>query len=451
MELAVHLATMSSTYRSPSIWPARSRVDWAQELEASSAYFRARAGTHSKVFDGRTGFYSGRVPDGGFRLEPDEYDPVIWGYDSAETTGWGSAFTAPHDGAGLAALHGGRAALATKLEEFLATPESGDESVRGSYPEVIHEMREARNQRLGQLALSNQPAHHIPFIPLFAGRPDMAQDLVRTAVERLFTGGEIGQGWPGDEDNGEMGAWWIFASLGLYPLVPGTAGYVLVAPSFRRARLRLGDGAIVTLEAPLADRAHRYIRGVLVDGEEWSSTFLPHEILAKGARITFELADTPQDWGTTAEAEPPSLTEASHLPTVLRDLSPQGRRHATAGDSTTVFDDDARGDGLACAAGDSVVMDFDSPVTPSFLTVTSRDPGAQAFRLEGRGIDGVWHPVGTWHAVFEWERQLRPFLLDTQAFASWRWLAETHMHLLQLELSVVEEAIVHRASDGVNS
>ena len=86
--------------------------------------------------------------------------------------------------------------------------------MRGSYPVVIHEMREARDTRMGMLALSNQPAHHIPFMYAHASTPGSfahakTQALIRDATQRLFLGSEIGQGYPGDEDNGEMSAWYL--------------------------------------------------------------------------------------------------------------------------------------------------------------------------------------------------------------------------------------------------
>lgn len=408
------------------------------ELQTSVEYFTARAGSHATVFEPRTGFYLGRRADGSFRLGPGEYDPTTWGHDYAETTGWGTAFSAPHDGAGMAALHGGERSLARKIEALLGTPERGDDSVRGSYLGVIHEMLEARNQRFGQLALSNQPAHHIPFIPLFAARPDLAQDTVRTALERLFTGGEIGQGWPGDEDNGEMSAWWIFAVLGLYPLVPGSPGYVIVAPFVPRARVRVGTEAWLTIDAPGADRAYRYVQSVRIDGREWPSTYLPHQEIVHGATLSFVLADTPQRWGTAPSAQPPSLTSPGRRPSVLRDLSAEAQVHASAGPASAVFDDDATSPGLRCATGDVVTWEFDGPRAPDFLTVTAELPGRYAFGLE-YWDGGSWVPHGSWVGDFAWERQTVPFLLESRRSRMWRWVAGTEVTLTQLELLVREE------------
>ena len=93
-------------------------------------------------------------------------------------------------------------------------------------------MVEARAVRMGQFGMSNQPSHHIPFLFHHVGAPEEASRIVREVHRRLFVGEQIGQGYPGDEDNGEMSAWWLLTALGLYPLQLGTGRYHLVAPLF---------------------------------------------------------------------------------------------------------------------------------------------------------------------------------------------------------------------------
>ncbi|WIB36818.1 glycoside hydrolase domain-containing protein [Curtobacterium sp. MCJR17_043] len=147
-------------------------------------------------------------------------------------------FTAPHDGAGIVDLHGGPTAFDEAFARFSERRETGGTDRSGSYGFAIHEMTEARDIRMGMLGLSNQPAHHIPFFPMFTGRHDDAHRIVRECLDRLFVGSDLGQGYPGDEDNGEMSAWYVFATIGLYPLAPSTGTYVLVPPSVRRTVLR---------------------------------------------------------------------------------------------------------------------------------------------------------------------------------------------------------------------
>lgn len=427
-DLAV--ARLADTLRD-RVSPAHPRY---AELEACSTYFRLRSGRHALVFDRRIGFYLGRDDDGAFRLAPEEFDPAIWGFDYTETNGWGTAFSAPHDGAGLAALHGGPEALADKLEEFFATPISMLDRVRGSYPEVIHEMLEARNLRLGQWAPSNQPAHHIPYMALFARRPDLTQRIVHEAASRLFSGGEIGQGWPGDEDNGEMSAWWIFAALGLYPLVPGSAGYVLTAPLFRRSRLRVAENSFLTIESPDAAADRPYIRAVTLDGEPWTSTFLPHDCVAGGATVQIEVSDQPQAWGTRDIDAPPSLTPTGQSPLVPRDLTHGSVVSSSHGEAQLVNDDSAATGGIRLDTGGWVEFELATLSAPELLTVTVRGAARIGFRLEALGEDTA--PTQRWTETFQWDGQTRPFLLNGSRARRWRWVAETPVDLLQLELLV---------------
>jgi putative alpha-1,2-mannosidase len=101
-------------------------------------------------------------------------------------------------------LYGGQEGLLNKLDTYFLTPERADKS--GSYGHVIHEMLEARDVRMGQLGMSNQPSHHIPYMYAAAGMPYKTQMYTREILQRLYIGSDIGQGYCGDEDNGEMSA-----------------------------------------------------------------------------------------------------------------------------------------------------------------------------------------------------------------------------------------------------
>ena len=267
----------------------------ADRYNTEHEYFARRSMSYQEVFDTERGFFIGRTPEGNWRVGAD-FDPDEWGHDYTETNAWGTAFTVPHDGAGLAALHGGEEALGAALDTFFATPETGDVSKSGSYGFAIHEMTEARDVRLGMLGLSNQPAHHIPFMYMFAGRHDDAHRIVREAVARLFVGSDIGQGYPGDEDNGEMSGWYIFATLGLYPLVPSAGSYVLVPPSVNHAVLHPAGGSPITIDVLNPENGGGYIESLLINGIPWSEISVPHALLAAGAHLEFTLSTEPTGW-----------------------------------------------------------------------------------------------------------------------------------------------------------
>src|SRR5690606_41004131 len=107
-------------------------------------------------------------------------------------------------------------------------------------------------------------SHHIPYVWLFAGRPDRAQETVREILARLWTGSEIGQGYHGDEDNGEMSAWYVLSALGLYPLEIGSSRWAVGSPLFERAVVPRADGDLV-VEAPGA-AAPPYVAGPCLVG-----------------------------------------------------------------------------------------------------------------------------------------------------------------------------------------
>ncbi|NUS90383.1 MAG: glycoside hydrolase family 92 protein, partial [Streptomyces sp.] len=242
-----------------------------------SEYFLRRAQNYVKLFDDKAGFFQGKDADGRWRVDSEKYDPRIWGYDYTETNGWGYAFTAPQDSRGLANLYGGRSGLAKKLDAYFTTPETASPEFAGSYNGVIHEMTEARDVRMGMYGHSNQVAHHAAYMYDAAGQPWKTQEKVREVLSRLYLGSEIGQGYHGDEDNGEQSGWYVFSALGFYPLVMGGSEYAVGSPLFTKATVHLENGRDLVVRAPKNSARNVYIQGLKVNGKPWNSTALPHD------------------------------------------------------------------------------------------------------------------------------------------------------------------------------
>lgn len=390
-----------------------------EDLAAEEEYFARRALGYRNVFDRERGFFIGRDPAGEWRAT---FDPDVWGHDYTETNAWGTAFTAPHDGAGLAELHGGEEGLGAKLDDFFTRPETGAAALSGHYGFAIHEMTEARDVRMGMLGLSNQPAHHIPFMYMFAGRHDDAHRIVRECLSRLFVGSDLGQGYPGDEDNGEMSAWYVFATIGLYPLVPGSAAYVIVPPSVRRTVLRPAGGKEIVIEAV---GTGGYIRAVTLDGEPWDEISIPHARLADGAHLVVELSETPCGWAK--DSRPPSASRtAPALPVT---------------DATVVVPDSLTDDTgettVALRAGERMEVPLIGERRLSLCTVTSAEPGDLAWKLDYLGPDGATvareERAGE---TYVWAGQTRVFRVgrgDPVAAGAVRFTALTDCVLTQLE------------------
>lgn len=374
--------------------------DWAAEHE----YLARRSLSYALVFDRDSGFFRGRDVDGAWRPG---FDPAEWGHDYTETNAWGTRFTAPHDGAGLVRLYGGEERFGAALDALLAAPETAAESLSGHYGFVIHEMAEARDVRLGMLGLSNQPAHHIPFMYMFAGRHDDAHAVVRDCLDRLFVGSDLGQGYPGDEDNGEMSAWWTFATVGLYPLVPATGTFVLLPPAVPQTRIRpLGGDAVTTITVPDFDPAARFVRAVRVDGEPWHEITLPHEVLARGSRIEFDLARTPQGWAR--DSRPPSASQLHGFRTPPADLADAASGVAGA----TALVDDAADHDVRLRPGDAVTVRLCEPSPISLLSLTIGEPATISIAVEVLAGDTVVQRTELRDARFRWARQTRVFSLD---------------------------------------
>jgi len=394
-----------------------------ERLQAESAYYRDRARNYVRMFDPAIGFFQGRAADGKWKSAAADYDPRVWGHDHdyTETNGWGFAFLTPHDGRGLANLYGGREGLARKLDAYFATLETARHP--GSYGGVIHEMVEARDVRMGQWGFSNQVAHHVPWMYLYAGQPWRTQEIVRETLARMYVGSEIGQGYPGDEDNGESSAWWLFAALGFYPLQMGSENLAIGSPLFTRATVHLPNGRKLVIDAPGNSRDNIHVAGVMVNGQPWNRTFIPHRLLAEGGRIEFRMSPRRSDWGSDAAALPPSLTPGDAPAEPLADLTGHGRGAAStdAGgvEADALFDDTSRTEATFSApATVTYALDDATRDEVSFYTLTSGSAGGHptAWVLEGSDDGKRWKVLDRRSGeTFEWARYTRPFRLASPA------------------------------------
>ncbi|WP_200262586.1 GH92 family glycosyl hydrolase [Streptomyces sp. HSG2] len=390
-----------------------------------AAYFLDRALGYVHLFDKEAGFFQGRDAAGHPRVPSDEYDPRVWGHDYTETNGWGYAFAAPQDSRGLANLYGGRSALAEKLDAYLATPETADPELAGSYGGVIHEMTEARDVRMGMYGHSNQVAHHALYMYDAAGQPWKTQARVREVLSRLYTGSEIGQGYHGDEDNGEQSAWFLFSALGFYPLVMGSGEYAIGSPLFTKATLTLENGRTLVVRAPRNSARNVYVQGVRIDGKRWESTSLPHSLLARGGVLEFDMGPRPSRWGTGEDAAPVSITTDDRVPTPTRD--------AVEGDGP-LFDD--------TSATDTTVTTVNLPVTREVralrytLTSSDRSRAPTGWRLQGSSDGSTWRTLDARsEESFSWDRQTRVFSVRAPAtYPKYRLALDSESALAEVEL-----------------
>ncbi|HLP78525.1 MAG TPA: GH92 family glycosyl hydrolase, partial [Candidatus Paceibacterota bacterium] len=198
---------------------------------ADAEVFAKSAMSYTNVFDAKIGFVRGRKEDGSWR---ENFDPTEWGGPFTEGNSWHWTWSVFQDVPGLIRLMGGESAFAKKLDAVFYTPP--DVKV-GTYGGMIHEMTEMVAMNMGQYAHGNQPIQHMIYLYDYAGQPWKTQARTREAMMRLYQSEP--DGFCGDEDTGQMSAWYVFSALGFYPVTPGTTEYLIGSPLFDRATITL--------------------------------------------------------------------------------------------------------------------------------------------------------------------------------------------------------------------
>ena len=370
-------------------------------------YFRNRALRYSMLFSPSVGFFRGRRVDGQWRTPDSSFFPNEWGNEFTEGAAW-QYITAPAiDFQGVANLFGGRAQLASKVDEMLAAPR---EYRVGSYGQPIHEMLEAHDADMGQYAHPNEPVHSTLYAYDYAGKPWKTQAAVREVMQRLYsTGIGTGDGYLGDEDNGQMSAWYVFSALGFYPASPGHAEYAIGSPLYPEAMIHLESGTSFRISARNTNQTNKYVRSARLNGLPYSKVYLPHESLVHGGNLEFEMDSRPSRWGTSMDALPKSMTPVSsgRMPVMRVDLARGGTVSASSeerekgGESWRVFDDDSRTIWQAAESKPTVQYRFPEGrmYTVSLYTVTSaatspeKDP--KSWMLQGSQDCLTWTTLDT--------------------------------------------------------
>jgi predicted alpha-1,2-mannosidase len=253
------------------------------------------------------GYFMNRNADGTFPAkssdDDDDNDKTAKAFTPATGAGFveGSAaqyvWMVPFNVNGLFEQMGGREKAVARLDKFFYD-EKGAPAVTNAGP--LH------------AELNNEPSIETPWLYDFAGQPWKTQQLVRQVLNLLWV--NTPKGVPGNDDLGEMSSWDVFASLGMYPEIPGRAELVLGSPLFTRAMVHRPGGNL-TITAKGADATHFYVKSLRVDGKPSEKTWLPESFALKGGSLDFELSDKPEkSWGTKRGDEPPSFAGAPDIP-----------------------------------------------------------------------------------------------------------------------------------------
>jgi len=231
--------TLDNCYGDYCIARAAEKLGRAETAERYYKY----AKNYRNLFDKETGFMRAKDENGNFRDEV--FDCFAWGRDYTEGSAWQGSFAVYHDIEGLNRLYAGK--LSKKIDELINTPEYY--SVSG-YGQEIHEMSEMADMEAGQCAISNQPSFHIPFIYSELGDVEKTAALVKRLSEEFSATPE---GYPGDEDNGSMSAWYVLACLGFYQMCPSRADFTMSLPLLEKITVKLSNGNLLKINKEKAD------------------------------------------------------------------------------------------------------------------------------------------------------------------------------------------------------
>ena len=255
------------------------RVDDAKVLAA-------RAQAYRKLWDADVKLMRPKDASGDWANVP--FDQFAWGGAYVEGGPWQCSWAVQQDVAGLADLTGGRAAFAAVLDKLFSLPPAFHP---GGYGRTIHEMTEMPACGMGQCSMNNQPSFHIPYLYAAVGRPWRTEYWTRRACRTLFNAGP--QGYPGDEDTGSMGAWYVLSSIGLYPLTPGHPSYVLTCPVFRRVTIQKAGGRPLVIDAPGNTDATVYVAARTLNGRPYTAGWISHADVVAGGTLAVTVADHP--------------------------------------------------------------------------------------------------------------------------------------------------------------
>ncbi|HEY8936008.1 MAG TPA: glycoside hydrolase family 92 protein, partial [Cyclobacteriaceae bacterium] len=263
--------------------------------------FAKRSQNYRNVFDKETKLMRGRNADGKFQTP---FNPFKWGDAFTEGNSWHYTWSVFHDVQGLIDMMGGKKEFVKMLDSVFVVPPVFDDSYYGT---VIHEIREMQIMNMGNYAHGNQPIQHMIYLYSYAGEPWKAQYWLREVMNRLYAA--TPDGYCGDEDNGQTSAWYIFSSMGFYPVCPATDQYIIGAPLFKRTTLALENGKTIVINGPDNSADNRYISNVTLNGKPYDKNWFSHKELMNGSEINFTMTSVPnKNRGISEEALPYSFS-----------------------------------------------------------------------------------------------------------------------------------------------
>jgi len=378
-------------------------------------YFSNRAKNYNLLFSPTVGFFRGRNRDGSWRTSDADFKPYTWGYEYTEGCAWHYRVAPLFDGQGLANLFGGREKLRQAMEEIFDSPNTVD---GGSYG-VIHEMIEMQDGNMGQYNHANQADHGTIFMYNYAGAPYRTAEKSREVVSRLYNSGlNKGAGYPGDEDNGSMSAWYVLSASGFFPASGGVAEYLIGSPLFTKITYHLENGKDFVINAPGNSADNIYIQSATLNGEEYTKNYFVHDDIVNGGTFVFNMGSSPSDWGTGENDVPTSLTTGNDSPEPEMDCNSDAIGIVSTGSGgTRARDNSPESSWMTTGTSAWMVYEFPYRARINMYTITSanvtpnRDP--KDWQLLASNDSVNWDVLDTRRdESYTWKQQTRYFAFD---------------------------------------
>ena len=261
-----------------SVYDDYAAADMAKRLNKAedASYFSRRAEFYKNLFDRTTDFMRPRKSDGTWKTP---FNPSQVGHsesvggDYTEGNAWQYTWHVQHDVPGLIELFGGKERFLEKLDSFFTLKlETTQADVTGL---------------IGQYAHGNEPSHHVAYLYTLAGRPERTQEIIREIFDTQYL--PKPNGLCGNDDCGQMSAWYLFSSMGFYPVNPMSGEYVFGAPQLPEIKLHLADGKIFTIKAEGLSKEHKYIESITLNGKPYTKNYITHADIMKGGELVYKM------------------------------------------------------------------------------------------------------------------------------------------------------------------
>lgn len=257
--------------------------------------FSKRAKYYQNYFDKDTHFMRGKMGDGSWRTPFDAISSQHRDDDYCEGNGWQYTWLVPQDVEGLIALFGSEDAFTSKLDSLFSID---SEQVEGASSDI--------SGLIGQYAHGNEPSHHTTYLYAFAGQHWKTAKLVNEICNTMYT--DQNDGLCGNEDCGQMSAWYVLSAMGLYPVNPAAGAYVFGSPQFDKAEIGLPGGKYFTFIAKNNSKENLYIQSVTLNGKPYTKSFITHKQIMEGGELVYTMGNTPnKEFGKDHEDRPKSM------------------------------------------------------------------------------------------------------------------------------------------------